>query len=132
MRRYLCILGILTIVMMLLSFAVKWTGMAFFEPLPVWMLPAAVLYFAVITGLQYWLTIRSMHNDPRKFINFFLGITVGVLFVHLLVLVGGMLANPASGKRFAIGFMVLYLVYTVFITASLVRFSRHAGDQPRQ
>jgi len=118
--------------MMLLAFAVKWAGIAAFAAMPIWMLPTAVLYFAIITGLQYWLMVRSMHNDPRKFVNLFLGITIGVLFVHLLVLVAGMLVHTATGKQFAIGFMVLYVVYTAFLTASLVRFSRHAGDEPKQ
>jgi len=118
-----------TIVMMLLAFTVKWAGVASFANMPYWMLPTAVIYFAVVTGLQYWMMVRSMHNDPRKFVNLFLGITVGVLFLHLLVLVAGMLAHTASGKMFAIGFMVLYVVYTAFLTISLVRFSRHAGEE---
>jgi len=127
MKRYLVGLSILTIVMVLLSFAVKWTAMSFFAPLPVWMLPVSVLYFAVAYGVQYWLTVSSVNKNPKAFIQFFLATTVGVLFLHIVVLVGGMLLNPVGGKRFAVGFMILYVVYTVYMTVSLVQFMRNAG-----
>lgn len=127
MKRYLVGLSLLTIVMVLLSFAVKWTAMPFFAPLPVWMLPVSVLYFAVAYGVQYWLTVSSVNKNPRAFIQFFLATTVGVLFLHIVVLVGGMLLNPVGGKRFAVGFLILYVVYTVYMTVSLVQFMRNAG-----
>ena len=127
MKRYLVGLSILTIVMVLLSFAVKWTAMPFFAPLPVWMLPVSVLYFAVAYGVQYWLTVSSVNKNPKAFIQFFLATTVGVLFLHIVVLVGGMLLNPVGGKRFAVGFLILYVVYTVYMTVSLVQFMRNAG-----
>ena len=127
MKRYLVGLSLLTIVMVLLSFAVKWTAMPFFASLPVWMLPVSVLYFAVAYGVQYWLTVSSVNKNPKAFIQFFLATTVGVLFLHIVVLVGGMLLNPVAGKRFAVGFLILYVVYTVYMTVSLVQFMRNAG-----
>ena len=116
----------LTLVMVVLAFAVKWTGMAFFAPVPVWMLPVAVLYFGVAYGVQYWLTVTAVSKSPKTFIQFFLATTVAVLLLHIVVLVGGMLMNPACGKRFAVGFLVLYVVYTVYMTWSLVQFVRDA------
>ncbi|MBQ9587492.1 MAG: hypothetical protein IJR26_06520 [Bacteroidales bacterium] len=126
MRRYLIGLLVLTLVMVVLAFAVKWTGMAFFAPVPVWMLPVAVLYFGVAYGVQYWLTVTAVSKSPKTFIQFFLATTVAVLLLHIVVLVGGMLMNPACGKRFAVGFLVLYVVYTVYMTWSLVQFVRDA------
>ena len=82
--------------MVLMAFAVKWTGMAFFEPVPLWMLPVAVLYFAIAYGVQYWMTVNSVSKHPKAFIQSFLATTVGVLFLHIVVLVGGMLMNPAG------------------------------------
>lgn len=126
MKRYLVGLLSLTVVMMLLAFAVKWAGVAFFAPVPLWMFPVAVLYFAVAYGVQYWMTVGAVNKQPKVFIQFFLATTVAVLFLHIVVLVGGMLMNPAGGKRFAVGFLVLYLVYTIFMTWSLVQFVRDA------
>lgn len=125
MKRYLTGLVVLTAVMLLLSFVVKWTAMPFFAPVPTWMLPVAVLYFGVAYGVQYWMTVGAVNKNPRAFVQFFLATTVGVLFLHIVVLVGGMLMNPSAGKRFAIGFLILYVVFTVYMTVSLVRFMRN-------
>lgn len=127
MKRYLTRLIVLTIVMMLAAFAMKWFHVAFFEPLPLAMLPLAVLYFAVVDAIQYWLTLNSVNKHPKVFVQSFLGISVAVLFLHLVVLVGGMLLYPAAGKRYAVAFMVLYVVYTVFVIAAFVRFVKQAG-----
>ena len=125
MKHYLCGLSILTAVMLLLAFIVKWIAMPLFASVPMWLLPAAVVYFAVAYGVQYWLSVSSVNKHPKAFIQFFLATTVAVLFLHILVLVGGMLVNPASGKRFAIGFLILYVIYTVYMTVSLVRFMKN-------
>lgn len=125
MKHYLCGLSILTAVMLLLAFVVKWIAMPLFAPVPMWLLPAAVVYFAVAYGVQYWLSVSSVNKHPKAFIQFFLATTVAVLFLHIVVLVGGMLVNPAGGKRFAIGFLILYVVYTVYMTVSLVRFMKN-------
>ena len=125
MKRYLTGLSVLTVVMLLLSVAVKWLAVPFFAPVASWMLPVAVLYFAAAYGVQYWMTVSSVNKHPKAFVQFFLATTVGVLFLHIVVLVGGMLMNPAGGKRFAIAFLLLYVVYTVFMTVSLVRFMKN-------
>lgn len=125
MKRYLVGLSVLSAVMLLLAFAVKWMAIPLFVPVPMWMLPVAVIYFAVAYGVQYWLTVSSVNKHPKAFIQFFLATTVAVLFLHIVVLVGGMLANPAGGKRFAIAFLILYVVYTAYMTVALVRFMKN-------
>lgn len=124
MKRYLVGLSVLSAVMLLLAFAVKWLAIPLFVPVPMWMLPVAVIYFAVAYGVQYWLSVSSVNKHPKAFIQFFLATTVAVLFLHIVVLVGGMLANPAGGKRFAIAFLILYVVYTAYMTVALVRFMK--------
>ena len=125
MKRYLVGLSVLSAVMLLLAFAVKWMAIPLFVPVPMWMLPAAVIYFAVAYGVQYWLSVSSVNKHPKAFIQFFLATTVAVLFLHIVVLVGGMLANPAGGRRFAIAFLILYVVYTAYMTVALVRFMKN-------
>ena len=129
MKRYLTGLAILTAVMFLLALATKWTAMPFFEPVAGWMLPVAVIYFAVAYAVQYWMTVSAVNKNPKAFIQFFLATTVGVLFLHIVVLVGGMMFNLAAGKRFAIGFLILYVVYTVYMTVSLVRFMKNPQEK---
>ena len=125
MKRYLVGLSVLSAVMLLLAFAVKWLAIPLFVPVPMWMLPVAVIYFAVAYGVQYWLSVSSVNKHLKAFIQFFLATTVAVLFLHIVVLVGGMLANPAGGKRFAIAFLILYVVYTAYMTVALVRFMKN-------
>ena len=125
MTRYLIGLSVLAAVMLVLSLVAKGVAMPFLAPVPTWMLVVAVLYFAVAYGVQYWMTVGSVNKNPRAFVQFFLATTVGVLFLHIVVLVGGMLMNPAGGKRFAIAFLILYVVFTVYMTVSLVRFMKN-------
>lgn len=125
MKRYLTGLGVLSATMLLLAFVAKWTALPLFAPVPTWMLVVSVLYFAAAYGVQYWMTVSSVNKHPKAFVQFFLATTVGVLFLHIVILVGGMLMNPAGGKRFAIAFLLLYVVYTVFMTVSLVRFMKN-------
>ena len=132
MKRYFVWLGLLTVVMLLLAMATRWLNVAFFAPVAAWVLPVATLYFAIVSGVQYYLTVSSVNKNPRTFVQLVLGTTVATLFLHLGVLVGGMLMNPAAGKRFAVGFLILYVVYTVFTTAWLVHFMRHAGDKAEE
>lgn len=125
MKRYLIGLSVLSAVMLVLSLVAKWAAMPFLAPVPTWMLVVAVLYFAVAYGVQYWMTVGSVNKNPRAFVQFFLATTVGVLFLHIVILVGGMLMNPAGGKRFAIAFLILYVVFTVYMTVSLVQFMKN-------
>ena len=129
MRRYFIGLIVLTIVMMLLAFATKWCGMEFFASLPVWILPVTVLYFAVAYGVQFWLTATSMNKRPKAFVQSFLATTVVVLFIHIVVLIGGMLSNPAGGKRFAVAFLILYVIYTVYMITSIVLYVREKSRE---
>lgn len=129
MKRYLTGLLLLTLVMVLLAFAVKWAAMPFFAPLPDWMLPLAVLYFAATYAAQYWLTVTAVNKHPKIFIQQFLATTVGVLFLHLIVLAATLLTHPECGKRFAVAFLILYVVYTVYMVFALVRYVRNASSK---
>lgn len=133
MKRYLIILSVITAVLLVVAVVVKIASVPFFAPISVWLLPVAVFYFGIADSVQYWLTVRSVNKNPKTFVQFFLAVSVGVLFLHLLVLVGGIVSqylasgNLSGGKRFAICFLVLYVIYTCYIIAELVRFVRQAG-----
>ena len=103
MKRYLVGLSVLSAVMLLLAFAVKWLAIPLFVPVPMWMLPAAVIYFAVAYGVQYWLSVSSVNKHPKAFIQFFLATTVAVsLYPVLLGNYGGgvVLAHRGAGRRY--------------------------------
>ncbi len=125
MKRYTVHLLILSLVALLGYFATLWFHMEFFAILPALAMPLLVLYFAVVDAMQYWVTMRSVNQSPKTFVQSFLALSVGVLFLHMGVLIVGMFAiGPLTEvtlqKHFIIGFLIYYVVFTTFIITELV------------
>ena len=118
MRRYLISLLVTSLVMVLAAFIVMWAAPQVF----IIAMPLLVLYFAVLTLVQHFLVVRGMSRSPKTFVQIFLGTTIGVLFIHLIVLAAFLITNPGQGHRFLIAFCIGYVVYLVFETVSLVKF----------
>ena len=118
MRRYIVALLVVSLLMVLASFVVLWVAPQTF----ITAMPLLVLYFALLTLVQHLLVVRAMSRSPKTFVQIFLGTTVGVLFIHLIVLATFLISTPEQGRRFLIAFCIGYVVYLVFETVSLVRF----------
>ena len=118
MRRYLISLLATSIIMVLAAFIVMWAAPDVF----IVAMPLLVLYFAVLTLVQHYLVVRGMSRSPKTFVQIFLGTTIGVLFIHLIVLATFLITNPGQGRRFLIAFCIGYVGYLVFETVALVRF----------
>lgn len=118
MRRYIISLLTISLTLVLASFAVMWLAPQQF----IIAMPLLVLYFAVLTLVQHTIVTKAMHRSPKTFVQLFLGSTVGVLFIHLIVLAAFLLTNPSQGRRFLIAFCIGYVVYLVFETVALVRY----------
>lgn len=118
MRRYIISLLTISLTLVLASFAVMWLVPQQF----IIAMPLLVLYFAVLTLVQHTIVTKAMHRSPKTFVQLFLGSTVGVLFIHLIVLAAFLLTNPSQGRRFLIAFCIGYVVYLVFETVALVRY----------
>lgn len=118
MRRYYISLLIVSLVLVLASFGVMWLAPQTF----ILAMPLLVLYFAILTLVQHTIVVKAMQRSPKTFVQLFLGTTVGVLFIHLIVLAAFLLTNPGQGRRFLIAFCIGYVVYLVFETVALVRY----------
>lgn len=118
MRRYIISLLTISLTLVLASFAVMWLAPQQF----IIAMPLLVLYFTVLTLVQHTIVTKAMHRSPKTFVQLFLGSTVGVLFIHLIVLAAFLLTNPSQGRRFLIAFCIGYVVYLVFETVALVRY----------
>lgn len=118
MRHYIISLLTISLTLVLASFAVMWLAPQQF----IIAMPLLVLYFAVLTLVQHTIVTKAMHRSPKTFVQLFLGSTVGVLFIHLIVLAAFLLTNPSQGRRFLIAFCIGYVVYLVFETVALVRY----------
>ncbi|MBQ6047277.1 MAG: hypothetical protein IJL38_06645 [Bacteroidales bacterium] len=127
MKRYYISLLALTAVLVLASFALLWCGGEFLMIMPI-----IALYFGVITGLEHWAIVASMRKSPRDFIKNFLGITMGVLFLHLMVIGIWMfthLKDPHNAKIALIAFSVCYVVHLVYETVALALFVKREGKE---
>ena len=118
MRRYIISLLTVSLVLVLASFIVLWAAPQTFIPA----MPLLVLYFAVLALVQHILVVRGMSRSPKTFVQIFLGTTIEVLFIHLIVLASFLITNPGQGRRFLIAFCIGYVVYLVFETIALVKF----------
>ena len=118
MRRYYISLLVVSLVLVLATFIVMWTAPHLF----IIAMPLLVLYFVALTLVQHTIVVKAMNRSPKTFVQLFLGSTVGVLFIHLIVLTIFLLTNPGQGRRFLIAFCIGYVVYLVFETVALVRF----------
>ncbi|MBQ4376696.1 MAG: hypothetical protein II793_03270 [Bacteroidales bacterium] len=120
MRRYLFHLTLLSLVLVVASFALLWWAPALF----IVAMPVTVVYFAVVTGFMHHFVTRSAHKDPRVFIKTFLGLTVGSLLLHLVVMTAYMFTHLQHARLFAFAFAVCYVAFLVFETVELVAFVR--------
>ncbi|MCR5821487.1 MAG: hypothetical protein K6F85_01020 [Bacteroidales bacterium] len=127
-RKYYACLAALTALAVLASFVVLWVSPSNFHTI----LPLTALYFAVVTGLEHWFIINSAQKDPRTFIKNFLGITVGVLFLHLVVMAVYLFTHTSVARIFIVGFCVGYIAYLVFETVALVLFVRNRRKEADQ
>lgn len=118
MRRYYISLLLVSLVMVLAAFAVMWFAPQQF----IVAMPLLVPYFALLTLGQHTLVTKAMQRSPKTFVQIFLGTTVAVLFIHLVVLAIFLITTPTQGRRFLIAFCIGYVVYLVFETVALVRY----------
>jgi len=116
-RKYLVWLLSITLILVLVSFVILGTAPGTF----IVSMPFLAVYFCIVTGLQHLLVTKAMMRSPKTFVQIFLGTTVGVLFIHLVVLASFLLTHASQGRRFLIAFCIGYVVYLVFETTALVK-----------
>ena len=117
-RSYLLSLAATTLALVVVAFVVMWLAPQTF----IVAMPLLPLYFAVLAAVQHLLITRAMARSPKTFVQVFLGSTIGVLFIHLIVLAVFLVSRPVEGRRFLIAFCIGYVVFLVFETVALVRF----------
>ena len=113
MKRFTTQLIALTVVVMVASLFMH-------KMLTVWW-PALVVFFAIISAVMYYLSEKAKQNDMRKFANFYMAATVIKLVLYLTIIIVYVMSFKEDGKRFAITFLVYYLIYSVFETIKLAK-----------
>lgn len=126
MKKYFIHIIILTLILVITSFILLWSGSENYS----FLIPIFVLYFAVITAIQHNVVTRSMLKDPRTFVKNFLGISVGTMMLHLVVVFAYAIsqmksANQAhNAKMVIVSFCILFVIFLAFETIELVLFVR--------
>lgn len=116
MKKYYLWLVVLTLVLVVAAFCTLWFGQGLFQPV----FAAIPLYFAVVTGLQHYAVVKSFYKDPRTFVKNFLGLTVGCLFLHLLVLCLWAFFHIPTARPFIMAFGIGYILYLLYETLALI------------
>ena len=125
MKKYYISLILITIVMVLAAFCTLWFANGIFQTI----MPLIPLYFAIITGIQHYAVVKSFYKDPRTFVKNFLGLTVGSLFLHLVILCTWSLSHIPQARTFIIAFCICYVVYLAFETIALVLLVKNQRKQ---
>lgn len=128
MKKYYISLISLTLVLVIASFAALWLGYDKYQSI----LSILPLYFAVVTGVQHYAVVQSLYKDPRVFIKNFLGINLGSLFLHLIVLFIWAFTHIPTARPFILGFCICYASYLIFETVALVMLVRNNRRQANQ
>ena len=111
--KFLSQLCILTVVVMIASIFMH-------KLLTVWW-PAIVVFFAIVSAVVYYLSVKAKQKDMRKFANFYMASTVIKMVVYLTIIIIYVMNFKEDGKRFAITFLVIYLIYSIFETIKLAK-----------
>lgn len=128
MKRYAIALLLLTLLLVAAAFCTLWFGNGVFQTV----LAVLPVYFAVITALMHYTIVKSLYKDPRSFVKAFLGLTVGCLFLHLVVLVAWSFTHMVTAKAFILAFGIGYVAYLVFETISLVLIVKRKRDSNKE
>lgn len=88
--------------------------------LTVWW-PAIVVFFAIVSAAMYFLSEKARAKDMRKFANFYMASTVVKMVLYLAIIIIYVMNFKADGKRFAITFLIIYLIYSIFETIKLAK-----------
>ena len=88
--------------------------------LTVWW-PAIACFFFIVSMVVYFLSQKAKQKDMHKFANFYMASTVVKMVVYLAIIFIYVMNNKEDGKRFAITFLIYYLIYSVFETYKLAK-----------
>lgn len=124
MKRYFVFLLVLTLALVLVSLIPMWMNVDC--PKVSSILP---LYFGVITGILHYGVVCSAYKAPRTFIKNFLGLNLGTLFIHMIVLFAWSLTHVHYARYFILCFCICYVAYLVFETIALILFIKRKRQE---
>ncbi|MBL4559518.1 MAG: hypothetical protein JKX79_00900 [Labilibaculum sp.] len=115
-KKYILNLGIISGVLLVLSVLMYLTIL---KPWFNYIFPFVILYFFLLSSLQYYKLINSIKNNPRVFNTNYMAWFGIKLFLHLSFIIVYVLLNRPQALSFVLFFGFCYVVYTVYDVVSL-------------
>ena len=78
-------------------------------------------FFVGSTALIHFILTKAAEQDPKKFVNYFMGITALKLFTYLIIIMIFGLLNRDNAVGFIICFLITYFLYSIFEVATLMK-----------
>ena len=116
--RHLCILTLVVIV-----------ASIFARKLLTYWWPAIVGFFFIVSMVIYFLSEKAKKKDMRKFANFYMISTIVKMLAYLSIIFVYALNFREDGRRFAITFLVYYVIYSVFETYKLTKKDKKSNGE---
>lgn len=86
-----------------------------------------LLFFTIFTVIAYYNVQEAAKSvNKHHFTNAFLGVTIVKLLFSAMLIVGYQVLMKPGSNKFVLPFFGVYLIYTIFETALLMRLGRTA------
>ena len=82
--------------------------------------PFLIAFFVIISILVHFIVLKASNFRIAKFSTLFMGSTSAKLFIYIIFLIIYVLVDKENAVSFLLTFLVLYFVFTVFETFSLL------------
>jgi hypothetical protein len=88
-------------------------------------LPFLFPFFIAVTLISYYILLKALHKKFSRFVNIFMLMTGVKLFFFIAVIAVYLFLNKEDALAFTGNFFLLYLLYTIFETVSIIRYSKN-------
>ena len=118
LKKYLFRLIIFVLIIGLLAFVLYSTVFKSFY-LPIF--PYLLLFFTSVSLIMHYVLLKAGNSRIAKFSTYFMGTTSLKLFLYLIFIIVYLIIDKSNALVFILTFFILYLLFTVFETSSLLK-----------
>lgn len=86
-------------------------------------LPFQFVLFYAVTLMVHYLLLKASEKGAGSFVTRFMMVSFLKLLLYIIVLVAYLYLNKSDAMRFAIPYLSLYILYSVFEIYSITRYS---------
>ena len=116
---------------LLIATCISAAGILLAKQLPAWQSGIALawiaLFFFVLFSVIAFFMAARIAKSPKKdrYITLIMGLTLLKMFLAFTLIAAYVKINPPQSRLFAIPFFGIYLIFTIFESAFLIRMGKH-------